>query len=250
MNSDTIGSVTDALNKGDRERVIALSYHLFADLWKSLAKRTLPPHRRRSADEDDALQEALIVLNRILEQRVHPLKTREDILRLVSRIIKFKSINLFKMGQKLEGESAVVGRDHMAEASQNNRSSFADIAGKTSPFPSAQAAVDAAAIQKQIAELDRVIARRHVLLSQTDQQIVALWLGWKSYREIARLIGVTVWDVRNTTFDFKSAADVAQIAEGLLKSLWDALLDEPGVFGRIELSDPCYMVAFDTRDNP
>jgi len=250
MDADDLGSVSRALRQGgdeNREYVIARSIELYADLWSSIAKGILPPHRRRPADHEDALQETLRELDRILRRPDHSLRTREDLRRLGTRILTCNAKDVLEVNLEHDGPS-VVRNAGRVQSSSSADDSLPDALGRSDKSASPGAAAEASEIQSELGGFEQTVAVRLGALGELDRRIVERWLEWKSFRGIAAELGVTLRDVRNTTFDFKTWPQLARLSGELRLALAESEASEAGVLNRVNISPSTGRLLCDFRE--
>lgn len=250
MDQPSQGSITQALAEGGHPNVITeKSFNRFRDLWASIAQKIIPSHRRRVDDVEGAVQETLRELRRQLD-RQHTFTSSEDIRKWGCRVVSCNAKDILEANRRTEGASACTGstgRDALQDAGTaiDNMASR-QMTGDPPPDIVAQESE----VQLRYDALNRQIETELLNWPSPDREIVERWLDSAPFKVIAAEFGVTVYNVRDTTFDFKSRPHLGREANGIRDDLVEAERRWPRLADRLTLRGRAARLLMDFREEP
>lgn len=175
-----------------------------------------------------ALQEVCSLLSAVIEADTEGIKilmeqvlasetfkTGEDIRKWLCRVVTNKAYNVLKQNRQHEGLSTLV-RGRKGGESQDPAQALDERAGLAdlhSSMPDLDAQL--ADLEHKTAVLSEAVIENLARMSDPEKTIIDMWTDWEVYRklgETAEGMGLTPWQVKVLTFDFKTLPDLEEKA--------------------------------------
>ena len=257
------GLITEFLMKEEltveeRNLVIAEAIRRYQHSWMYIVRKFLPNHCQREADHDDVLQQALLNLDRLLQNKILFRKQGSDLCRILNRVVRCDAIDQFQQAarqplaqipQSAESEDVDLPTFCIFEFGGLIQGSFPDPA-----LDFACRQIDEAIVMLWD-ELNRAADHSLKHYSTRERAILEDWLrgepGEPRYKYLQEKHAArSVHEIRQLTFDFCNLPEIDRLRRESWRLMLESERESAGVMRRVWPAGPALRLISDSRVQP